>query len=82
MTAIPQLTNAGLAQYVREIELKYPAAEFYKEELRDSGRGEGPSLGISICEDGVLLEEEQFYYGSYDDLIADLGNLAYYLDFA
>jgi hypothetical protein len=79
---IPALKNASLLRYVQEAEVKYPGAEFYKEELRDTGRGEGPSLGISICKNDEILEEENFYYPSHEDLLADLSNLIYYLDFA
>jgi hypothetical protein len=80
--AIPQLYNSALQAYVRDIEARYPAGEFYKEEKRDSGRGEGPSLLITVCQDGDILEEEDFLYGNATHLCEDLENLSFYLDFS
>jgi hypothetical protein len=77
----PALRNTSLLSYVQGVEARYPEGEFYKEELRDTGRGEGPSLGITVCGNGEVLEEENFYYASYQDLLDDLEDLAYYLDF-
>ena len=82
MTTTPTLANASLLRYVQEIEAKYPNAEFYKQELPDSGRDEGPTLGITVCENDEILEEENFYYNSHNDLVADLKNLVFYLEFS
>ncbi len=79
---IPILTNQSLTEYVSTISTKYPDAEFYKEKKRDSGRGEGPTLLLTICKDDVILEEESFFYANQSKLDEDLENLVFYLDFA
>lgn len=78
---IPVLVNSSLAEYVKRVAALYPNAEFYKEEMRDTGRGEGPSSLLTICEDGSILEEENFYYPNNSDITVDLETLNAYLDF-
>jgi hypothetical protein len=78
---LPTLNNASLAEYVGRLAVLYPNAEFYKEELRDTGRGEGPSLLITVCQDGSIIEEENFYYPDNADISLDLEKLDAYLDF-
>jgi hypothetical protein len=56
-------------------------AEFYKEELRDTGRGEGPSLLITVCQDRSIIEEGSFYYTDNSDIALDLEKLDAYSDF-
>ena len=73
--------NASLAECIERSINLYPDAEFYKEEMRDTGRGEGPSLLITICGNGSILEEEKFYYADNADIAVDRDNLEAYLDF-
>lgn len=80
--SIPALTNPYLLKYVDTLESRFPTAEYYKEEASDSGRGEGEKILISVCEDGGILEEEEFLYNSQDDLQTDLVNLDSYLLFS
>ncbi|MDO7874338.1 hypothetical protein Q5H93_06305 [Hymenobacter sp. ASUV-10] len=80
--SIPALTNPHLLKYVDTLESRFPTAEYYKEEAPDSGRGEGEKILISVCEDGGILEEEEFLYNSHDDLETDLANLDSYLHFS
>lgn len=79
---LPAITNSALARYIEEVQERYPNAEFYKEKKRDSGRGEGSSLLITICENGGIEEEETFYYSGSSDLESDLENLDCYLEFS
>ncbi|GAB3879677.1 hypothetical protein GCM10028824_43520 [Hymenobacter segetis] len=78
---IPTLFNQALAEYVSNISTQYPEAEFYKEKKRDSGRGEGPTLMLTVCEHDEILEEETFFYANQSELDEDLNNLIFYLDF-
>ncbi|MDO7874736.1 hypothetical protein Q5H93_08325 [Hymenobacter sp. ASUV-10] len=79
---IPTLANQILAEYLSAVSTRYPAAEFYKEKMQDSGRGEGPTLLLTVCKDDEILEEESFLYANQSKLDEDLKNLIYYLDFA
>ncbi|MBF9144515.1 hypothetical protein [Hymenobacter properus] len=81
-TNIPTLNNQSLAGYVSAISTKYADAEFYKEKMRDSGHGEGPTLLLTICKDDEILEEESFFYANQSKLDEDLKNLVFYLNFA
>jgi hypothetical protein len=78
----PSLINKSLAEYIDRISAQYTDAEFYKGEMRDTGRGEGPSLLITICKEGSIIEEETFYYINNSDIVVDLQRLNYYLDFS
>jgi hypothetical protein len=78
----PSLVNNSLAEYINRITTQHPDAEFNKEEMRDTGRGEGPSLLITVCRDGSIIEEESFYYKNNSDIAVDLQRLNYYLDFS
>lgn len=79
---IPTLFNGALAEYVSNISIQHPEAEFYKEKKRDSGRVEGPTLMLTVCENDEILEEETFFYANQSELDEDLDNLIFYLDFA
>ncbi|WP_165822281.1 hypothetical protein [Hymenobacter edaphi] len=79
---IPGLFNRALSDYVSAISAQYPDAEFYKERMRDSGRGEGPTLQITVCQNDGIIEEENFFYANQSELDADLENLVFYLEFA
>lgn len=79
---LPAITNSALARYIEDVQERYPNAEFYKEKKRDSGRGEGSSLLITICENGSIEEEETFYYSGNSDLESDLETLDSYLEFS
>ncbi|RSK24927.1 hypothetical protein [Hymenobacter metallilatus] len=78
----PALINSALSEYVKRIAKLYPEAEFYKEEMRDTGRGEGSSLLLTVCQNNSILEEENFYYTHNSDITLDLDLLEYYLDFS
>ena len=78
----PSLINKSLAEHIDRISTQYPDAEFYKEEMHDTGRGEGPSLQITVCNEGCIIEEEKFYYKHNSDIALDLQRLNYYLDFS
>lgn len=78
---LPALINTSLAEYVKRIAELYPKAEFYKEQMRDTGRGEGPSLLLTVCENGGIIEEDKFYYPNNSDIAVDLKTLDAYLNF-
>jgi hypothetical protein len=74
--------NKSLFVYLENIEFDYSGKEYekYIEKAQDTGRT-GPRLEVSICAKGDMLETEEFYYNSYDEVAQDISHASSYYSF-
>lgn len=78
-TDTPDFKSPFLADYLRELDGKYVGNLEITAEIVTDGKGH-QGLVVTVCLDGNIEEEEDFFYPSHDDMVEDekLVNQIYY----